>query len=246
MSSGVEARIIETRVWTPGLVTLRFDRVLEDFQPGQFVNIGLPETPTVRRAYSIASAPGAALEFYVAQVVGGTLSPGLCELLPGARLHLDATPQGFFTLKWLPSARDLWLFATGTGLGPYISMLRNGELFTRFENVVLVHGVRTAEQLGYAEELTALAQARSERFVYVPALSRHAGAGPLFGRLTQLLANGQLEQRAGLTLTPERAHVMLCGNPAMIDEMIALLGVRGLRRHRTRTPGHITIERYWD
>jgi ferredoxin--NADP+ reductase len=111
----------------------------------------------------------------------------------------------------------------------------------------VVHGVRHAAQLSYAAELDALAAASSGRLVRLAAVSGEPeGPGLLAGRVTTLLASGQLEARAGLELSPERSHVLLCGNPAMIADFSEGLKARGLVRHRTRKPGHITSERFWD
>jgi ferredoxin--NADP+ reductase len=199
----------------------------------------------VSRSYSLASAPGAPLEVLLARVGEGALTPALFELKPGAGIVLDPKPQGFFTFDYVPPHRELWMLATGTGLGPFLSMLRSGQAFDRAERVILAHGTRSAAELAHREELEALVQARGGRFVYVPVLSREAAAGSLRGRLTAVLPSGELEARAGSAIDAERSHLMLCGNPSMIDEVTSLLGARGLRRHRQRTPGHITTEKYW-
>jgi ferredoxin--NADP+ reductase len=109
----------------------------------------------------------------------------------------------------------------------------------------LAHGTRGPGELAHREELEALVAARAGRFVYVPVLSREPQASLLQGRLTTVLPSGELEARAGTTIAADRSHLMLCGNPAMIDEVTSLLVGRGLRRHRQRTPGHITTEKYW-
>lgn len=210
------------------------------------MNLGLQlASGFVSRSYSLASAPGEELEVLLARVGEGALTPALFELPVGAELALDPKPQGFFTFDYVPPHRELWMLATGTGLGPFISMLRSGEAFARAERVVLVHGTRGAADLAYRVELEALVRDKTGGFVYVPVLSRKPEPDLLQGRLTSALASGELEQRAGLRLAPEASHVLLCGNPAMIDEVIAQLAERGLRRHRQRTPGHITTEKYW-
>jgi ferredoxin/flavodoxin---NADP+ reductase len=216
------------------------------FRPGQFMNLGL-QLPSgfVSRSYSLASAPGEELEVLLARVGEGALTPALFELVEGAELALDPKAQGFFTFDYIPPHRELWMLATGTGLGPFISMLRSGEAFTRAERVVLVHGTRSAADLAYRDELEALVRAKPGSFAYLPVLSRQVDPDLLQGRVTTAFASGALEQRAGFHSAPESAHVRLCGNPAMIDEVIAQLGARGLRRHRQRTPGHITTEKYW-
>lgn len=219
-----------------------------DFKPGQFMNLGL-HLPSgfVSRSYSLASAPGEQLEVLLARVGEGALTPALFELQPGSAVTVDDKPQGFFTFDYVPPHRELWLLATGTGLGPFLSMLRSGVAFERAQRVVLVHGTRGLAELAHRAELEDLAAARPGVFRYVPALSRESNVPPwaALGRITQLLGSGELEARAGTQLSAESAHVMLCGNPAMIDETLALLAARGLRRHRQRTPGHVTTEKYW-
>lgn len=214
--------------WAPGLVTLRLEGNLEPFEAGQWTNIALQiEGESVRRAYSLASAPGQPPELFVSLVSGGRFTPRLLELRPGDALQIDPRPQGFFTLKWLPEAKELWMLATGTGLAPFVSILRQGDVFSRFERVVVVHGVRDESQLAYRDEIASL------RATHVPAVSR------VQGRITALL------ERRELDIDPDRAHVMLCGNPAMIAEVSEILERRGLRKHRQRRPGHVTAESYW-
>jgi ferredoxin/flavodoxin---NADP+ reductase len=248
MSGLVEGKVVRRKQWAPGLVTLSIDAQVRPFAPGQFFNIGLVGAEEdVRRAYSAASAPGAPeLEFYLNEVPGGALTPRLCSLVENQRVLVDANPQGFFTLGWVPAARELWMVATGTGLGPFISMLRSGEASARFERIVVVHGVRHVRELGYRDELSALQDSQAGQLMYVPVVSRETTASACLGRVTTALQAGELEKRANLTLAPERSHVMLCGNPAMIDDMLELLAARGLRRHRTRKPGQVTVERYWE
>jgi ferredoxin/flavodoxin---NADP+ reductase len=233
--------------WAPGLFTLTLAAEVEPFEPGQFVNLALDLAGTIeRRSYSIASPPGAPLEFLVAEVQTGVLTPSLGALEPGQKLLVERKPQGFFTLRWVPAARHLWLVATGTGLGPFLSILRSPDVYTRFERVVLVHGARDRNHLAYREELRALETARGGQLEVAWLVSREgAGEGVLAGRVTSALADGSLERAVGLPLSAADSHVMLCGNPAMIEEMTALLGERGMKKHRVRAPGHITIEKYW-
>lgn len=199
----------------------------------------------VSRSYSLASAPGEPVEVLLARVGAGSLTPALFDLSVGASVVLDPKPQGFFCFDFVPPHRELWMLATGTGLGPFLSMLRSGEAFERAERVILAHGARGAAELAHRDELEALVRSRAGSFVYVPVLSRSPEPGLLLGRLTRVLPSGELEARAGCLIDAERSHLMLCGNPAMIDEVTALLMARGLRRHRQRTPGHITTEKYW-
>jgi len=125
-------------------------------------------------------------------------------------------------------------------------MLRSPTVWQRFSRIVVVHGAREVAHLGYADELRRLAQARPEQFAYMPMVTREAAPeGVLFGRLPALLGSGELERRIGLELGPNDSHVLLCGNPGMIDEVQRVLAERGLNKHRPRKPGHISIESYW-
>lgn len=241
----IETTLIDRHDWAPGLVTMTFAERAA-FRPGQFMNLGLYlDSGFVSRSYSLASAPGEPLEVLLARVGEGALTPALFDLPLGSVVVLDPKPQGFFSFEYVPPHEELWMLATGTGLGPFLSMLRSGQAFERARRVILAHGTRSAGELAHREELEALVAARAGSFVYVPVLSREPQSSLLQGRLTAVLPSGELEARAGTTIQADRSHVMLCGNPAMIDEITALLAGRGLRRHHQRTPGHITTEKYW-
>lgn len=246
MSGWSEGRLLSRRDWAPGLSTLRVEADVEPFQPGQFVNLSLEGAADEdRRSYSIASPPGAPLEFLVTEVAGGKLTPRLFGLRVGDPLLVERKPQGFFTLRWVPAARDLWMIATGTGLGPFLSILKSEEVWQRFERVVVVHGVRDARHFAHEGELEAMKSVRPALHT-VRIVSREVPvSGVLAGRVTTALENGELERAAGSGLEPANAHVMLCGNPTMIDEMTTLLAARGMKKHRVRNPGHITVEKYW-
>jgi len=240
-----ECRVAERVEWAPGLVTLTLDATLDPHEPGQFVNLALDlDGERVKRAYSLANAPGTPAQLYLVSVAGGRLSPRLAALAPGDPLLADPRPHGFFLPSDVPAPREVWLLATGTGLGPYLAMLRAGRLIEQHHAVVLVHSVREAAHLGHRAELEGLAST-SARFRYVPIVTRAPAAGVLRGRMQTLLASGGLESRAGLTLAPERSHVMLCGNPAMLADVGEALAARGLVKHRRRSPGHVTTEAYW-
>jgi ferredoxin/flavodoxin---NADP+ reductase len=240
-----QTTVINRQDWAPGLMTLRLE-ARAAFRPGQFMNLGL-QLPGgfVSRSYSLASAPGEPLEVLLARVGEGALTPALFDLREGSTLVLDSKPQGFFTFDYVPPHRELWLLATGTGLGPFLSMLRSEQAFDRAERVILVHGTRGPIELAHRAELEALAHQRGPAFRYVPVLSRASEAFALSGRVTQVLSSGELERAADTQISAESAHFLLCGNPGMIDDVSALLAQRGLKRHRQRTPGHITTEKYW-
>lgn len=243
----IETKITRRKDWAPGLMSLELEAAATPFIPGQFINLGLDLGGTrVKRSYSLASAAGQPCEVYLSLVAGGALTPALFERREGDPVWLDDRALGFFTLEHVPAAERVWLIATGTGLGPFLAMLRSPVIWQRFAHVVLAHGARYVSHLGYADELARLARERAGQLVYLPSLTRDAPPeGGLSGRLPALIESGRLEARLGLRFDPARDHVMLCGNPAMISEVTSVLGARGLEKHRPRKPGHVTIESYW-
>jgi ferredoxin--NADP+ reductase len=172
-------------------------------------------------------------------VPDGPLSPRLAKLRPGDALQVAHNPAGFLVLSEVPDAETLWLISTGTGLAPFLAILRTEAPWKRFRNVVVVHAVRYAKELTY-RELIAKTGAK-----YVTFVSRENAAGSLTGRIPAAIADGRLEAAAGIALEPETSHVMLCGNPQMLKDATAALVARGMRKHRRRAPGHITVESFW-
>ncbi|HEX7054757.1 MAG TPA: ferredoxin--NADP reductase [Burkholderiales bacterium] len=233
-------RVIENRHWTETLFSLRVEGAALGFRAGQFVRIALDiDGQRVARAFSFVNPPhDPVLEFYGVIVPGGPLSPRLARLAPGDTLYVARNPAGFLVLDEVPPAETLWLVATGTGLAPFLSILRTDEPWRRFRKVVLVHAVRYGAELTY-RELIAATNAH-----YVTFVSREAHAGSLAGRIPAALRDGRLETAAGVAID-ERSHFMLCGNPQMLRDTTAALAERGLRKHRRRAPGHISVESFW-
>lgn len=247
MPKWCDATVVDKKVWTDGLFTISItaEDVL-DFEPGQFLQLAVQDgEDLINRPYSVASPSGDTLEFFIVVVEEGQLTPRLWKLEKGDSLKVSQRAAGSFTLKKSPSAECLWLVSTGTGLAPYIAMLRTGEPWEKFEKIVVVHGVRFAADLGYTEELRALVEKHPHRFSLVQALTREKSDCTLNGRIPVLLESGELEKAAGVDLRADNSTVLLCGNPAMLDDMEEKLGTRGLKRHRSKSPGQIVLERYW-
>jgi ferredoxin--NADP+ reductase len=245
MSKWLEARVLENRRWTDTAFSLRAqltgDAPRLGFEAGQFVRIALEED--LARPFSFVNPPqDPVLEFYGIVVPGGPLSPRLERLRAGERLLVASNPAGFLVLSEVPEAKTLWLVSTGTGIAPFLSILRTETPWTRFRNVVLVHAVRHAAELVYQDVIRKISKERDLRTVTF--VSREAHDGSLAGRIPSGLRDGRLEKAAGLALDHD-AHVMLCGNPDMLKDAQAALAERGLRKHRRRNPGHITVESFW-
>jgi len=234
-------KVIENRHWTEQLFSVRLEGVKLGFEAGQFVRIALDiEGERVARAFSFVNPPqDPVLEFYGIVVPEGPLSPRLARLKAGDTLYVASNPAGFLVLPEVPDAETLWLVATGTGIAPFLSILRTEAPWKRFRNVVVVHAVRQAQELVYQDVL------KKMPLKYVTFVSRESAAGSLAGRIPAAVRDGRLEAAAGLKLAPETSQVMLCGNPDMLKDTTAALAERGMRKHRRRAPGHITVESFW-
>lgn len=243
----VSGKVLDKHVWTEGLFTLRVDADgVQAFEPGQFLQLGLQLGENhIHRPYSVASPHGRELEFYVVLVEDGQLTPHLWQMNKGDSIDISQAAAGSFTLRKVPDARHLWLVATGTGLAPYIAMLRTPDPWERFERINVIHGVRHLADLSYAEEMREWSETWQGRFCYVPTATRESGDGVLTGRIPALVSDGSLESFADAEISAEQSCIMLCGNPAMLDDMEAELAKRQMKRHRSRAPGHIVVERYW-
>lgn len=243
MSKFLAGRVVENRHWTGTLFSLRVEAPALAFEAGQFVRIGLEET--LVRAFSFVNPPqDPVLEFFGVVVPEGPLSPRLAQLRAGERLLVAANPAGFLVLREVPDCETLWLVSTGTGLAPFLSILRTEAPWQRFRNVVLVHAARQARELVYRETIEKILQARRS-FRCVTFVSRESAPGSLAGRIPAAMRDGRLEQAAGVALDAATSHVMLCGNPQMLRDATAALAERGMRKHRRRNPGHITVESFW-
>ena len=246
MTDWLEGKIVERRQWTEGLFSLRFEAPLGHFKAGQFVRIGLDvDGERIGRPYSLVNAPHEPLlEIYFNVVTGGPLSPRLAQLEPGDSLWVSNAANGFLILEEVPETRHLWLLATGTGVGPFLSILKTDAPWTRFERIVLGHSVQYAGELAYRELIDQLRRERGEQLQYVPLVTRENVPGALGQRIPATIASGELETRAGIPLAADNSHVMLCGNSAMITDVTEELAKRTMQRHRRREPGHITTEKY--
>ena len=240
--------------WAPHLFSFRTTRPAGlDFVPGQFVRLGVEGADglTVFRAYSIASSPADDhLEFYSIVVPDGPFTQPLARLAVGDAIRIDPTVYGFLRTDRFVDGRHLWLLATGTGIAPFRAMLADTAVWARFDEIVLVHSVRERSELAYFDDFHEAANAPREggaRLRYVPTLTAEAGSNPTFshGRITTLLASGDLERRLDLPLSVPQSRLMICGNPSMIRETRALLGARGMTPVRRETPGQFIAENFW-
>jgi len=254
--------VLSIKEWVPGrLLSLTTTRdPAFQFTAGQFARLGLPGAssghaaePDIWRAYSMVNGPqDDTLEFYSIVVPEGEFSPRLACLRPGDSLYIDKTAFGFLTPdRFLPGG-ELWLLATGTGLSAYMSMLQDPKIWSDYDRIFLVHGVRRVEELAYAEQLRqwekqppACAAHGKATLTYLPIPTQEALPGTPQARLTTLLADGRLEALAQCRLDPESSRMMLCGNPQMVTDARKLLSERNFAVGRRGNPGNLAVENYW-
>ena len=265
------ATVIAREEISPGNIVVRIkaDDDLFAFDPGQFAVLGLrsdapradhagpdpedesaskPDKP-IRRAYSIASSSREReyVEFYVTLVATGQLTPRLFDLEIGSRLFLSPKATGLFTLDDVPEDKHVVFLATGTGLAPYMSMLRTHLLCAEPRKFVVLQGARVSWDLGYRAELETLSRLCGN-FNYIPSITR-PGEDPSFsgstGRLQSVLESGVIAAKAGLQPDPESTHVFLCGNPGMIQAAQEWFVPRGFRPDEHKNPGNVHTEKYW-
>lgn len=254
-STWQQGEVIENKAWTERLFTLRIRVAQQAFKAGQFIRLQLPiaatsgkEPEMVAKSYSLVNAPHEAadvVEVFYNTVPDGRLSNALAALQVGDSIEVSQPANGFFVLDEVPDAKHLWLVATGTGLGPYISILKTDQVWQRFKKIVLVHGVPLRAELAYADVIRQWQAVHPEQFRFVSCVTQEANPDGLAGRITTMLAEGMLEKAAGVAMHKDDSHVMLCGNHAMINDMKALLAERNMDKHLRHKPGHITTEQYF-
>ncbi len=247
MAAWNNGKVVDRKQWSNALHSLYVESDIEPFKAGQFIKIGLEiDGKVTGRPYSLVNPPDRRpLEFYYVELPGGPLTARLVKLRAGDEILVAPRAHGFMIIDEIPPARHLWMMATGTGVGPFLSILGTDEPWLRFERVVLVYAVRTLSELGYQDRIARILAQHSGHFAYVPFISREASDFALSGRIPQAIIDGRLEVHAGIAISAEDSQIMLCGNPDMVKDTTNTLIERGLKKHRRHEPGQITVENYW-
>lgn len=266
--------VLSKTTWTPNLFSFTVTRPESfKFTAGQFVRLGVNpsklkhyQQPSensdnteqaldedIFRAYSIVSSPfDEILEFFSIVIPEGAFTSQLQYLQVGDELLLNTMPFGFLTLARYqqPLPKDLWLLATGTGLAPFLSMLQDIQTWQDYEHIVLAYSARTTEELAYVDKIKQLQEDFGSladdpaKLIFIPIVTREPVEGALTERLPKLLLDGSLQDEAGVTLDADNAHVMLCGNPEMVEDTKETLKSMGFVMNR-RGEGNIAVENYW-
>ena len=246
MAKWHDGLVVENRRWTDDLTSLKIDAPLGDFEAGQFIRVGLEiDNEIIARPYSLVNPPfESTLEILFNIVPEGPLSTRLFDLQQGDNVLVATRPAGFLTVSEVPEVANLWMLATGTAIGPFLSILKGEEVWQRFDRVVLAYSARIQSELAYAQELAELAAKHPVQLCFIPVITREEVAGALPIRIPLAITNGELEKRAGTSLLAENSHVMMCGSKEMIEDVSSVLEARDMHKHRRRDPGHYTIEKY--
>jgi ferredoxin--NADP+ reductase len=246
-------RVLTVRHWNDTVFSFRTTRdPALRFENGHFVMLGLPvEGKPLLRAYSIASANYEDhLEFLSIKVPNGPLTSRLQSIQPGDEIHVSRKPTGTLLLRDLRPGKRLYLLSSGTGLAPFMSLIKDPEIYERFEKVVLVHGARYRSELAYRDFIEwdlahheYLGEQVRKQLIYVPTVTRERFRHE--GRVTSLIETWRPFRELGLPpLDPAADRAMVCGSPAMLNDVSALLDARGFEiSPRVGEPGDYVIER---
>lgn len=273
----IRVKVIEVTRWAPTLLSFKVTRPDGfKFTAGQFVRLGIHgkdlqyfaqnyETKLITsetqdkpidldgyvfRAYSVASSPyDEFIEFFSVVIPEGEFTSKVNHIQVGDSLLLNTMPFGYLTLAryQLPLPNDLWLLATGTGLAPFLSILKTIEVWQQYQRIILVYSARTSQELAYQAEIDAIKSIYGDNgaaFVFLPIVTREADYAGQKARIPNLIVSGKLTQLVGQKLDKERSHVMLCGNPQMVEDTKEALKSIGLTMNR-RGEGNIAVENYW-
>ena len=252
MSTMHEETVLSVHHWTDRLFTFTTTRdPALRFSNGHFTMIGLKvDAKPLLRAYSIVSANYEDhLEFLSIKVPDGPLTSRLQHVKPGERVIVGRKPTGTLVIDYLLPGKRLFLLATGTGLAPFMSIVRDPDTYERFEQVILVHGVRRKDELAYHDLLTEhlprhelLGETVARQLRYYPTVTRESYRNN--GRITELIESGRLFADLGLpALDAAQDRVMICGSPPMLRDLKHLLEARGFAEGNTSTPGAFVVER---
>ena len=252
MSAFLEERVLSVHHWTDRLFsfTTTRDPALR-FSNGHFTMIGLRiNGKPLLRAYSIVSANYEEhLEFLSIKVPDGPLTSRLQHIQVGDTIIVGKKPTGTLVVDYLLPGKHLYLFGTGTGLAPFMSIVRDPDTYEKFEQVILVHGVRQVDELAYHDMLVEhlpnhefLGELVTSKLRYYPTVTRETYRN--MGRVTELIDSGKLFTDLGVPpLDPAHDRAMICGSPAMLRDLKHLLEARGFKEGNTSTPGAFVVER---
>lgn len=252
MSNLRTEQVTQVTHWTDTLFSFKTTRDPGfRFKNGHFTMIGLQqENRPLMRAYSIASANyEEELEFFSIKVPDGPLTSQLQNIQAGDEILVSSKPTGTLILDNLLPGKNLYLISTGTGLAPFMSIIKDPEVYEQYDKVILTHGCRYVDELAYQQTISEhlpeneyFGEFIREKLIYYPTVTRESFKNQ--GRITELLANGKLASDINLpAINPEHDRFMICGSPSMLKDTCAILDNQGFKEARHGNAGHYVIER---
>lgn len=259
-----QVKILNKIYWSDTLFSIRVEKPSEySFIPGQYAKIKLipsleehEVTQTHWKSYSIVSSPTVNyLELLVTLVSQGEFTPALSKLNTGDLLELDPRSFGILTSNRLLTNTYLFLIASGSGLGPFVSMLNENSIWEQFPNIILIHSVKYENELAYYYDLSQYVAPDNKLFIYVPIATR--GISPYVhinglsselrftDRITSIISHDELDLVVNQHISKDNSSFMLCGNPEMVREIRSLLENKQYELAKVKVQGHIAIESYW-
>ncbi|QJC34085.1 ferredoxin--NADP(+) reductase [Enterobacteriaceae endosymbiont of Donacia cinerea] len=242
-------KIKKIKYWTKNLFSIIINAKIHNFYAGQFTKLALDiNGKKIKRAYSYINSPSNQnYEFYISNIKKGKLSPYLYNLGINDKIFISKHASGNLILNNIQPCENLWMLSTGTGIGPYLSILQDKVCFKKFLKIILVHSVRYIEDFNYLNLVKKIEKNYFDKLIIQIILTRNININNfLYGYIPNLIKNGELEKKIGIKISSHNSHVMLCGNPEMIKQTQDFLEKnKGFSKNLKNKNGNITSERYW-
>ncbi|QCI27374.1 FAD-binding oxidoreductase [Buchnera aphidicola] len=249
MTQWVNAEVINIKKWTSRLFSLILHAPISPFIAGQFAKLAVPinKKKYIKRVYSYVNSPkNKNLEFFITLIPNGIMSNKLYNLKLKEKILISKESSGFFTINEIPKSEILWMFATGTAIGPFCSILQDGSELEKFKKIILIYAVKYSEELVYLPLIKKLKKKYHNKLIFQAITSQEKNKNSLTGRIPELLKKKIIEKKIGYEINSKNSHIMLCGNPNMVkDTQLILTQIYFLKKHLRRNPGHISSENYW-
>ncbi|QJC32057.1 ferredoxin--NADP(+) reductase [Enterobacteriaceae endosymbiont of Donacia versicolorea] len=250
MTEWIIGNIKDIKYWTKNLFSIILNAEVNNFIAGQFTKLALRiNGEKIQRIYSYINSPkDKNYEFYISNIKDGKFTPYLYKLKINDKIMISKNASGIFTLNNIKVCENLWMLSTGTGIGPYLSILQDGICFKKFKKIILVHTIRYINDFNYLYIIKKIKKKYKNKFILQIILTRNSyiNNSILYGYIPNLIQSGDLEKKIGIKIHKNNSHIMLCGNPNMIKETRKILEVnKNLSRNFINKSGNITSEQYW-
>ncbi|QJC33674.1 ferredoxin--NADP(+) reductase [Enterobacteriaceae endosymbiont of Donacia provostii] len=243
-------KIKNIKYWTNNFFSIILKAKINNFFAGQFTKLALNiNNKKIQRAYSYINPPkNQNYEFYISNIHKGNLTPYLYKLKINDEIMIAKNSLGNFTINNIQSCQNLWMLSTGTGIGPYLSILQDDICFQKFKKIILIHSIRYIENFNYLNLVQKIKRKYNDQFIIQIILTRKININNsiLYGYIPDLIKSGKIEHNIGIKIDTNNSHIMLCGNPNMIKQTrIFLEKYKNFSKNLINKKGNITYEQYW-